>query len=187
MIDLNKYYISSEFQGASEGSEGRPGFVPEALSEDTLKFLRGDGTWQEAANLSTVANYLSTSNVIISNITATGRSQFTVVDEIQTFPTIQSNTLNLVLSDSSFFVVNLNSDIFTLNFISPPPAQRALSFVLQLCASGTAFAVQWPVNVKWPAGTSPILTTTANKIDTITFITYDGGVNYFGFISALNS
>jgi hypothetical protein len=47
MIDLNKYYISTTFQGASGGSEGRSGFVPKALSAEELKFLRGDGTWQE--------------------------------------------------------------------------------------------------------------------------------------------
>lgn len=49
MIDLNKYYISSVYQGASGGSEGRSGFVPKALSGDELRFLRGDGTWQEVA------------------------------------------------------------------------------------------------------------------------------------------
>jgi hypothetical protein len=47
MIDLNKYYISTTFQGASGGSEGRSGFVPKALSAEEFKFLRGDGTWQE--------------------------------------------------------------------------------------------------------------------------------------------
>jgi hypothetical protein len=47
MIDLNKYYISTTYQGASGGSEGRSGFVPKALSAEELKFLRGDGTWQE--------------------------------------------------------------------------------------------------------------------------------------------
>lgn len=45
MIDLNKYYISTTYQGASGGSEGRSGFVPKALSGDETKFLRGDGTW----------------------------------------------------------------------------------------------------------------------------------------------
>lgn len=54
MIDLNKYYISSEYQGASGGSEGRSGFVPKALSGDELKFLRGDGTWGEVQT--TVSN-----------------------------------------------------------------------------------------------------------------------------------
>ena len=50
MINLNKYYVSTEYQGASGGSEGRSGFVPKALSGDELKFLRGDGTWQTVSN-----------------------------------------------------------------------------------------------------------------------------------------
>jgi hypothetical protein len=49
MIDLNKYYISSTFQGASGGLQGRAGYVPQALSADGFKFLRGDGTWQVVA------------------------------------------------------------------------------------------------------------------------------------------
>jgi hypothetical protein len=52
MINLNKYYISTEYQGASGGSEGRSGFVPKALSGDETKFLRGDGTWQIATTTS---------------------------------------------------------------------------------------------------------------------------------------
>lgn len=56
MIDLNKYYISSVYQGASGGSEGRSGFVPKALSGDSLKFLRGDGTWQTVTTESIVSN-----------------------------------------------------------------------------------------------------------------------------------
>jgi hypothetical protein len=47
MIDLNKYYISSTFQGASGGSEGRSGYVPQPLSADEFKFFRGDGTWSD--------------------------------------------------------------------------------------------------------------------------------------------
>lgn len=60
MIDLNKYYISSVYQGASGGSEGRSGFVPKALSGDELKFLRGDGTWQNAVSQTMVGATSST-------------------------------------------------------------------------------------------------------------------------------
>lgn len=48
MINLNKYYVASTFQGASAAFHGRAGFVPQALSGDQVKFLRGDGTWQPA-------------------------------------------------------------------------------------------------------------------------------------------
>lgn len=49
MINLNEYYISSEFQGASDNNSGVAGYVPQALPEDRFKFLRGDGTWQSRA------------------------------------------------------------------------------------------------------------------------------------------
>lgn len=65
MIDLNKYYISSVYQGASGGSEGRSGFVPKALSGDEFKFLRGDGTWQNSYQ--TLSYTPSSIEVSISN------------------------------------------------------------------------------------------------------------------------
>jgi len=67
MIDLNKYYISSTFQGVSGAQESRSGFVPQALSGDEQKFLRGDGTWQNVSVVSTV-QYLQTSSTINLNI-----------------------------------------------------------------------------------------------------------------------
>ena len=136
----------------------------------------GIGTTTPNANL-TVNGTLST----------TGQSSFTNIDETQIFPTIESNTLNLVLSSSTFFVVNLNNNITTMNFLNPPANQRAYSFILQLSADGTSRAVTWPTSVKWPSGTIPTLTTTVNKVDTFTFITYDSGINYFGFVSGQNS
>lgn len=44
-MKLNKYYISSVYQGVSGSQESRAGFVPKALSGDDFKFLKGDGTW----------------------------------------------------------------------------------------------------------------------------------------------
>ena len=68
MINLNKYYISTEYQGASGGSEGRSGFVPKALSGDELKFLRGDGTWREVVSqIPLVFTELSTYTLSLSN------------------------------------------------------------------------------------------------------------------------
>jgi len=48
------------------------------------------------------------------------------------------------------------------------------------------YAVTWPASVKWAGGTSPTITSTNEKIDTFTFMTHDGGVTWFGFISGQN-
>lgn len=53
------------------------------------------------------------------------------------------------------------------------------SLVLKLIQDGTGSrTVTWPATVHWPGGTAPTLTTTANKVDIITF--YWDGTTYFG-------
>lgn len=53
------------------------------------------------------------------------------------------------------------------------------SLILKLVQDGTGSrTVTWPANVKWPAGTAPTLTTTAGRVDIITF--YYDGTNYYG-------
>ncbi len=45
-------------------------------------------------------------------------------------------------------------------------------------------ALSWPATVKWPGGTAPTLTSTANAVDVFTFVS--DGTNYFNLASALN-
>ena len=68
----------------------------------------------------------------------------------------------------------------TFTFSNPKNAGRYLLIIKQ---DGTGSrTVTWPT-VKWPGGTAPTLTTTANKYDIVSFV-YDGA-NYFG-IASLN-
>jgi len=103
------------------------------------------------------------------------------------FPAIASNTLNLSLSTASLFRVQLNSNITTLNFINPPVTSNLFSFVLQLSADGTPRAVTWPITVRWSDNIPPSITSTALKVDTFVFLTYDSGANYFGFVVGQNA
>jgi len=45
MITLDDFYISSVFQGLSGTIQSRAGYVPQALSTDSNKYLRSDGLW----------------------------------------------------------------------------------------------------------------------------------------------
>lgn len=64
----------------------------------------------------------------------------------------------------------------TYTFTAPAgPANLVLKLVQDATGSRTA---TWPATVKWPNNTAPILTTTANRIDIVTF--YYDGTNYFG-------
>jgi len=61
---------------------------------------------------------------------------------------------------------------------------NVVGFVLELENGGSA-AQTWPTTVRWPEGTAPTLT--ASGIDVLTFITDDGGSNWRGVASMLDS
>lgn len=100
---------------------------------------------------------------------------------------IVSNTLTLELSAFSFFLVYLNNNISSITFNNPKAAPLITSFVLQLSADGTARTVTWPVSIRWPGGSAPSVTSTANKVDTFTFFSYDSGLSYYGFATGTSS
>jgi len=106
--------------------------------------------------------------------------------EVKSTPSISSSTLNLDLSQASLFYVSLNSAITTFTLSNPPANPNVFSFVLQFVADGTARAVTWPTGTRWSGGNAPTLTSTLNKVDTFTFLTHDGGSNWFAFISSQN-
>lgn len=60
-------------------------------------------------------------------------------------------------------------------------ASWACSFtlVLKQDATGNRTAT-WPASVKWPTGTAPVLSTTANATDVLTFTTIDNGTTWLG-------
>jgi len=105
--------------------------------------------------------------------------------ETKATPTISGGTLTLNLSTATFFYVTLNA-ITSVVFSSPPASPKVFSFTLQFVANGTAYAVTWPASVRWGGAGAPTITTTNNKIDTFTFVTHDGGTNWFGFVSGQN-
>ena len=68
----------------------------------------------------------------------------------------------------------------TLTFSNPAVSGKAGSFTLIVTLSGSP-AIAWPASVKWSGGTAPTLTTAG--IDIFSFVTIDGGTNWFGFVA----
>ena len=73
---------------------------------------------------------------------------------------------------------------------SVPPATLAYGFTLKVTQDGTGSrTLTWPSTVRWPGGSAPDLTGTANSVDVFTFLT-DGtgglGANYYGFLAGAN-
>ena len=107
-------------------------------------------------------------------------------NETSSSPTISSGTLTINLNTSRVFNVSLNSNITTVTIQNIAATGTISSFVLNLTADGTARTVAWPGSFRWPSATAPTITSTLNKTDVIVAYTYDGGINWFAFISGQN-
>ncbi len=95
-----------------------------------------------------------------------------------------SVTLDMELGN--FFDLTLDQTT-TLVFDNPPASGRAGSFTLIVRQDGTGSRlITWPASVDWEAGTAPTLSTPANQIDMLSFITLDGGTIWFGILGGLN-
>jgi len=105
--------------------------------------------------------------------------------EVSASATISTNTLTLDLSTATTFYVSLNADITTMT-ISNAQSPGVSAFTLILTADGTARAVTWANSISWQGLSVPILTSTNNKRDIFTFLTINGGTNWYGFTAGQN-
>jgi hypothetical protein len=88
-------------------------------------------------------------------------------------------TLNLATANNFSKTVNGNA---TFGFTNAPSG-RAFGFTLAL-TNGGAYVITWPGNIRWTDGAAPLLTSSGT--DVLTFYSFDGGSNYYGFLVGLN-
>jgi hypothetical protein len=69
----------------------------------------------------------------------------------------------------------------TWSFSNIPTSSYVYVAILEL-TNGGAFAQSWPASVRWPIGIAPTLSSTANGVDVISFITDDGGTTWRGSV-----
>jgi len=115
------------------------------------------------------------------------KGTFKSFKETKTAPTIQAGTLTLDLSASSVFSISHDANITTLTISNPVStnANAVQAFTLAIVYTATAYTIAWG-SIKWPNATAPTLSAGAGKIDIFTFVTYDGGTTWFGFIGGQN-
>lgn len=116
----------------------------------------------------------------------------TIIDDTRTFINYGA-THNQLGSGSGARTIDLTAGNFvsatvagatTFTFSNPLASPNACGFVLELTNGGSA-TVTWPASVRWPGGTAPTLT--ASGVDVLVFITDDGGTNWRGLASMLDS
>jgi len=77
----------------------------------------------------------------------------------------------------------------TLSNIPDNANANAVGFSLLFVGDGTARTMTWNIGstgISWAAGTAPTYTSTANKVDIYSFLSTNGGSNWFGFVGGQN-
>ena len=96
-----------------------------------------------------------------------------------------SNTTNLPVYLNSYFYTTLSENT-TFAFASPSSGANSIVVEIKQDASGSGYTVGWPASVKWAGGSAPTLSSGANDVDILTFITRDSGTNWYGFAAGLD-
>lgn len=64
-------------------------------------------------------------------------------------------------------------------------AKASFTLILRQDATG-GFAATWPSSVDWPSATAPTLTTGANDVSVLEFLTVDSGTTWLGFAAGID-
>jgi hypothetical protein len=186
-VNLSNYVTNSQ-TGAFYAASNPSGFIT-GVNLSNYVTNSQTGAFYAASNPS---GYIG-SAVLSNYVTATGNHTIsgilTFTDpplETKATASISAGTLTLNMMSASLFYVNLNAAITTFTLQNVPASPAVHSFTLQFVGDASARAVTWPVGTRWAGGTNPTLTSTLNKVDTFTFMTHDGGTNWFAFVSNQN-
>ena len=152
--------------------------------------------FDDSFNLLTVINYLSTNNVLLSGgsfldvLSAQDAFYiYTAVFEKYTATVPASNIVTINLLQGTTFNLTLTSNVTSFvvrNYV----ANRTNSFMVFMNQDGVGGrTVAWSLsgsNILWASGTAPTITAAVSGKDVFTFISNDGGDNWYGFTAGLN-
>ena len=108
--------------------------------------------------------------------------------------TLGSNsTQDLDLNVANFFVHTVQSGGTTFTFSNPSAPIPGINiggvtaFTVVIKQDGTGSnGVTWPATVDWPGGTAPSIASAANAVTVFTFVSYDNGSSYYGFLAGVD-
>ena len=102
--------------------------------------------------------------------------------------TVGNNIIIVDLATGNFFEVdmqNSNANISTFT-ISNASGTHISSFVLKINQGNPARQLALGGSFKWVGGVAPVLTTTENAVDILSFTTYDYGTTWHGIVVGQN-
>ena len=93
-----------------------------------------------------------------------------------------SGAVDLDLNLGNAITVTQTGNI-TFSFLNPWPSGNKTEFILKITNDVTGgYTRTWPGSVVWPGASEPTLSGGSNKVDIYTFVTFDGGTIYNGFL-----
>jgi hypothetical protein len=165
------------------GPAGSPGGATGATGSTGVIGATGSTGPQGATGAAGATGVVPT-NASFTTITTTGEASFGKI--VETKQVLSGGSVALNLNTATLFYVTINQAT-TFSFTNSPSSPKVFSFTVQTVGNGTSYAINWPSSVRWQYNFVPLVTTTSGKIDTFTFLTHDGGSNWFGFISGQNA
>ena len=109
---------------------------------------------------------------------------------------ISSNVVEVDLNKAQTFELTLTDDVTRFTLINPPPTNGSTAFTIKILQDSTGGrgvgidtfrnAAGIGVTVYWPGGVVPVVTTTADKTDIYSFMTFDGGATLYGVVGGQN-
>ena len=135
--------------------------------------------------------YLNGSKVLTtgSSITFDGTNLTTQMKAYKEYVTANAavtTTYTVDLSTANVFALTLTGNT-TFTFSNPAASGISTAFTLIITQDSTGSRTgTWPASVKWPNGSTPVLSTGATKTDILNFITTNGGTTYYGSLSLAN-
>jgi len=129
----------------------------------------------------------ATGNVVLSQTLTTENLIVNagVVEKIGT-GSVSGTTATVDLATGNFFVFDLQSATgtvvaFTISNTNAT-ANMLSSFIVKVIQGSTDREILWSglTAIKWPAATAPTLTTGNDKVDILSFTTYDNGTTWYG-------
>jgi hypothetical protein len=125
------------------------------------------------------ANVAMGNNFIIAPVLQAYSERLTALGSV-------TGAIGLDLSVSNFFTLTATGNI-TFSY-SNAPSGRVFAFTIVFAQDATGGrTITWPSGTKWPGGSVPPATTTANAIDIWSVMTYDGGSTWIASLSVKNA
>jgi hypothetical protein len=138
----------------------------------------GDSRYLQLAG-GTLTGALSSS----SSVTLTGSTTLTQIKETKAAVTVAANSATIDLSAGTVFTISLTQNITTVTFNNVPSSGLVAGITVFLTQDATGGrTVTWPSSVAWGSANAPSLTSTGNKTDIITMVTYNGGTTWYGVL-----